>query len=121
MEITTEEVLKTFNDMKTNKNPGPDNIHPRVLKETKSEIADALKTVVDLSSRQGSVPADWKVANVTPIIKKGDRNAPGNYRCISLTFVVGKMLESIIRDKIIRYLEHYSLIRESQHGFKNKR
>ena len=56
--------------MKTNKSPGPDNIYPKVLKETKSEIVDTLKTVFNLSLRQGTVPADWKSANVTPIFKK---------------------------------------------------
>ncbi len=70
LEITTEEVLKALNEMKTNESPGPDNLYPRVLKETKSEIGDALKTVLNLSLRQGSVPAHWKAANVTPIFKK---------------------------------------------------
>ncbi len=69
-EITTEEVLKALKDMKTNKSPGSDNIYPRVLKETKCEIADALKTIFNLSLRQGSVPADFKPANVTPVYKK---------------------------------------------------
>ncbi len=55
------------------------------------------------------------------MFRKGDRNTPGNYRPISLTSVVGKMLESIIRDKIVSYLESYSLIRDSQHGFRYKR
>ncbi len=107
LEITTE-VLKALNDMKTNKSPGPDNIYPRVLKETKSEIADALKTVFNLFLCQGSVPADWKAANVTPISKKGDRNTPGNYRPVNLTSVVGKMLENIIRQN--RYISRTSLI-----------
>jgi hypothetical protein len=121
LDITSKEVLRAINDMKTNKSPGPDNIYPKVLKETKSEIVDTLKTVFNLSLRQGTVPADWKTANVTPIFKKGDRNTPGNYRPISLTSVVGKMLESIIRDKIVSHLERHSLIRDSQHGFRNKR
>ncbi len=63
--------------------------------------------------RQGLVPGDWKTANVTPIFKKGDRNILRNYRPINLTSVVGKMLESIIRDKTVRYLESYSLIRDT--------
>ncbi len=90
------------------------------MKETKSEIAEALKTVFDLSLRQGSVPADWKAPNVTPISKNGDRNTPGNYRAIELIYVVGKIFESIIRDKIVTYLDRYSLIRLSQYGFRNK-
>ncbi len=44
-----------------------------------------------------------------------------NYRHISLMLVVGKMLESIIRDKIVNNLERYSLISDSQHGFWHKR
>ncbi len=45
----------------------------------------------------------------------------GNYRPITLTSVVGKMLESIIRDKIVSYLDRHSLIRDSQYGFRHKR
>ncbi len=49
-----------------------------------------------------------------------DRNIPGNYRPISLTSVIGKMLAHN-NNKIVRYLESYSLIRDSQHGFRYKR
>ena len=112
-EITPEEVLKALNNMKTNKSSGPDNIHPTLLKETKSEIVDTLTSLFNISLCQGLVLADWKTANVTPIFKKGDRSIPGNYRPISLTSVVGKMLESIIRDKIVSYLEQHTLIRDS--------
>ena len=120
-EITTDEVHKALDSLKTNKSPGPDKVYPKLLKETKSEILSSLTTVFNMSLRQGIVPSDWKKANVTPIFKKGDKQIPGNYRPISLTSVVGKLLESIIRDKIVRYLESHSLIGDSQHGFRNKR
>ncbi len=107
--------------MKSNKSPGPDNIYSIILRETKNEIAGALASLFNMSLRQGLVPADWKTANVTLIFKKGDRNIPWKYRPISLTSVVGKMLESIIRDKTVKFLESYSLIRDSQHGFRYKR
>ena len=71
--------------------------------------------------QQGVVPNDWKTANVTPIFKKGDRSSPGNYRPISLTSVVGKLLESVIRDKLVDFLERNNLIKDSQHGFRQKR
>ncbi len=111
LEITTEDVLNTLNDKKSNKSPGPDNIYPIILIEAKDEIAGALTSLFNMSLQQGLVPADWKTVNVTPIFKKGNRNIPGNYRPISLTSIVGKMLKSLIGDNIVRYLESYSLIR----------
>ncbi len=96
-------------------------MYPIIIKETKDEIAGALASLLNKYIQHGLVPADWKTSNVTPILKKGDINVPGNYRPISLTSVVGKMLENIIRDKIVRYLESYSLIRDSQPRFRYKR
>ena len=63
------------------------------------------------------VPADWREANVTPIFKKGDKSDPGNYRPISLTSQVCKILESIIRESIVDHLNAQSLLLQSQHGF----
>jgi len=65
----------------------------------------------------GVVPEDWRIANVVPLFKKGKRDLPGNYRPVSLTSVVGKVLERIIRDRIYSYLERNELIGDSQHGF----
>ena len=63
------------------------------------------------------VPGDWRIANVTSIFKKGDRTDASNYRPISLTSILCKMLESLIRDAIMNHLLEHSLIRPSQHGF----
>ena len=65
--------------------------------------------------------SEWKLANVTPLFKKGDKSNPGDYRPISLTSVVCKLMESILRDKIVKFLEKNIIIRHSQHGFCNKR
>ncbi len=94
---------------------------PLFTKKQKNEIASALASLFNKSLQHGLVPANWRTANVTPIFKKGDRNLPGNYRLISLTSIVAKILESISRGKIVRYLERHSLIRDSQHGFRYKR
>ena len=44
-----------------------------------------------------------------------------NYRPISLTSVAGKILEKIIRDKLVKFLEDENIISDAQHGFRNKR
>ena len=70
------------------------------------------------SLETGEVPKEWREANVSPIFKKkGSKLESVNYRPVSLTSVVCKVLESIIRDKIMKYLQENNLIAPQQHGF----
>ncbi len=64
---------------------------------------------------------DWKSANVVPMYKKGDKSMAGNYRPISLTSVLGKLLESILTKHITNHLEINKLMNDSQHGFRKHR
>ena len=73
------------------------------------------------SLNEGFVPSDWKLANVTPIFKKGFKFEPGNYRPVSLTSILCKVMESILRDAMIEHLKDNKLIFSSQHGFVNRR
>jgi len=63
------------------------------------------------------VSEDWSKAKVTPIVKKGKKEDPGNYRPVSLTSIPGKMTEQLILDVIIKQVEEKMVIRSSQHGF----
>jgi len=63
------------------------------------------------------LPHDWKQANISPIYKKGPRNVAGNYRPVSLTSVVCKILETLIKETMIRFLEDRAVITAKQHGF----
>ena len=106
-----------FKKLKTNKSSGPDGYLPAVMKAVSAEMIPHLVVLFNRSLEEGVVPSDMKVANVTPIFKKGAKDDPGNYRPISLTSVVGKQLESVIADRIIKHLETEGLLRDSQHGF----
>ena len=66
---------------------------------------------------RGEVPDDWRAANVTPIFNKGSQADPGNCRPVLLTSVCCKVMESVIRDKMMNHLEPHWLINESQHRF----
>jgi hypothetical protein len=83
----------------------------------RDELAPVLADIFNKSLRTGGVPKDWREANVAPIFKKGKRSAPENYRPVSLTSVCCKLLESVIKDKIMQHLKKHKLIRNSQHGF----
>ena len=69
----------------------------------------------------GEVPADWKLANVTPIFKKGKKSSVSNYRPVSLTVNLCKVVESILRDNMIEHLQRRSLIKSCQHAFVRNR
>ena len=68
-------------------------------------------------SLQGIVPLEWKEANIIPLFKKGSRNKSVNYRPVSLTSVICKLLETIIRNHMMDFLINHELINPSQHGF----
>ena len=121
VDITEEDVMRVIDKLKICKSPGPDKIYPRILKEVKEAICKPLCVIFNLFLRTGKVVSEWKLANVTPLFKKGDKSNPGNYRPISLTSVVCKLMESILRDKIVEFLEKNNIIRDSQHGFRNRR
>ena len=67
------------------------------------------------------VPSDWRLANVTPIFKKGQKDDPGSYRPISLSMVPGKVMEQIFLGTFMDQLKVRQGIRPSQHGFTNSR
>ena len=67
----------------------------------------------NLSLEEGIVPSEWKEANITPLFKKGSRKKPEHYRPVSLTSVVCKLLETLIRDHMVEFLVKYKLINTS--------
>ena len=89
-----------------------------VLKETSSEIAPILQHIFLKSLNTGEISTDWKNANMEPIFKKGDRTKPTNYRPVSVTTVVSKMLEHIIVAQFMDHLDRNNILHENQHGFR---
>ena len=115
--VTPEMIAKKIKKMKDNKSPGVDGIPPKLLKEIVEQISTPLAKVFNLSLEGGIVPSEWKEANITPLFKKGSRNKPENYRPVSLTSIVYKSLETLIRDHMVEFLVKQILINTSQHGF----
>ena len=119
--FTTEKVKKAILKLDQSKSPGPDNVHNRVLKELVDDISQPLASLFTKSMSKGEVPDSWNEANVTPIFKKGDKKKPGNYRPVSLTSTLSKLMETIIRDEIVNYLNTNSLFVNNQYGFRKGR
>ena len=119
--ITESKVISVIEGLKVDSACGPDGIPPRVIKELKDELAKPLAILFRKSLDTGKIPDDWRLAEVTPIFKKGTKADPGNYRPVSLTNVVGKMMERIIKDEIVVHLETNGLVSDAQHGFRTGR
>jgi ribonuclease P/MRP protein subunit RPP40 len=117
IEITADMVGKKLDKLKTDKSPGPDGMHPKLLYEIRDIIKKPLALLFQQSLVEGKLPEDWKSATITPLFKKGSKADPQNYRPVSLTSIVCKIFESVLKDKILEHLEKHSLIRDSQHGF----
>ena len=115
--VTVKKVKDKIQKLRKGAAAGPDGLGPQILQELKDIIASPLATIMRRSLKGGTVPKDWKTANVTPIYKKGNKSSPGNYRPVSLTSVCGRILESIIKDEVVDHLERNKLIKKSQHGF----
>ena len=80
-------------------------IHNRVLYEIRDEIARPLTDLFRYSLDTGELPSNWKVANITPICKKSRKVDPINYRPVSLTSAVCKMMKRLVRDELENHLE----------------
>ena len=78
-------VTKLLNGLNPSKALGPDELHPRVLKELASELRPMFAPLFQQSIDTGEIPKEWSLANICPLFKKGDRSLACNYRPVSLT------------------------------------
>lgn len=81
--VSIEQVWEQLCRLKPTKSCGPDDIHPRVLREVKEGVVLPLCLIFQKSLSTGTLPTSWKEANVTALYKKGDRCVPNNYHPVS--------------------------------------
>ena len=121
IDITRGDVKQGLENLDECKAAGPDEIPSIILKRCANELSAPLLHLFRKTLVTGSLPAEWKKATITPIFKKGLRHRPSNYRPVSLTSQVCKVMERIIRINIVSHLEMNELISKHQHGFTARR
>ena len=121
IEVTEEKIMEAIKEMPKNTSSGPDSWPAELLKKCKSELAKPLQIICEKSLKQGEIPKELLKANITPIFKKGEKHKSVNYRPISLTSLISKIIERVIRKSIIDHLELNKLINKNQHGFRKRR
>jgi len=120
IDFNSSVVYKHLRQLKPKTSSGPDGLSALFLKNLSSSLALPLSILFKLSFSSGILPDIWKSAIITPIFKKGQTCDPGNYRPISLTCVLCKLMESVIKDNLIKHLYDNKLITKHQHGFLTK-
>ena len=83
------------------------------------QLAPAITCIFQISLDTGILPDDWTNANISPIFKKGDRHLPENYRPVSLTSVISKLLEHIICRNLLQHFEANKVLTTRNHGFRS--
>ena len=115
--ITEERVIEVIKSFKTDKSCGPDEVDVVMLQELIDFMSLPITLLLKKSLSSGVLPEDWLNAIVTPVFKKGSNKKAENYRPISLTSVVCKIMESIIKQDIVKYFMEKNLFSNKQHGF----
>ena len=117
IDFNRNRVHKHFSNINSNKASGPDGIHGKILKNRSESLAYPLSLLLKVSYNTVSLPKEWKLANVVPIHKKGSKDYIKNYRPISLTCLVMKLFEIILKEELLLRTSH--LIDSRQHWFLN--
>ena len=119
--ISVDDVYEELKSLNTFKSSGPDNIHPKLL-HALADNPNFVRSLTELyhkCSNEGKIPQTWKIANVIALHKKDSKLDPLNYRPVSLTCILCKIYEKLIRRHIVEFVG--GKITPVQHGFVDKK
>lgn len=118
METDEDEVIKIIHSLKNSKSAGIDKITTDILKNTAEFIATPITFVINRAIEMGQYPDVLKKSIVVPLYKSGDRSLCSNYRPISISPVISKIFEKVLKVRITKFLDKYGLISDQQYGFR---
>ncbi len=98
-----------------------DGISFELVKKIALQIVDVLSYIINLSLSSGSFPSSLKTAVIIPLFKKGDSTLLNNYRPISLLSVFAKILEKVVKRRLLDFLDKHNFLSDSQYGFRENR
>ena len=119
--VSTNGIAKLLKDLNSHKAAGPEQIKPIVLQKLRDVIAPTLQVIFQRSLNTGRVTKDWSTAFECSLFKKGDTSLASNYRPISFTSILCKVLEHVVTRNIVSHMDKYILLYDLQHGFRSKR
>ena len=118
-ELSTEqEIAEIVNSFRNGVATGYDNLSVSAIKESVDLIACPLTHIVNLSISSGIFPDPLKITRVVPVFKSGDRRSLSNYRPISVLPIFSKVLERVVYNRLLSYMDKFHILIDNQFGFR---
>ena len=118
--IVELDIIKVIEKFNPNKSAGHDNIGNFIITKVGNEIVKPLASIFNLSLSTGVVPDKLKLAKVIPIYKKADVDVFSNYRPVSLLPCLSKILERLVFNRCVDYIDANEILNDKQFGFRAK-
>lgn len=120
--MTQEEITTAVKALKRKKAPGIDGVPAEIIKLCHRHRPGLINDVISTCLKEGTFPTNWKTSKLILIPKpKKHDNEPTKYRPISLINATAKVLEHVINNRIIRYLDETGGLNDRQYGFRKNR
>jgi hypothetical protein len=113
-------IIETVNSFKNGVAAGYYNLCVFAIKESIDLIAKPLTHITNLSISSGIFPDLLKIARVVPVFKSGDRRVISNYRPVSVLPIFSNVLERIVYNRLLNYVDRLDILTENQYGFRKK-
>ena len=116
----SDELIRIISDLKSSHTAGVDGICTKVLKAIAPIIIEPLVHCINLSLTTGVMPQMAKIAKIIPIFKSNDKNVMNNYRPISILPSFSKVIEKVVYNRLLNFLDKFNILVPSQYGFRGK-
>jgi len=116
--VDSNDIMAVVSKIKTKTSRDLNNLSTKIMKTSIAAVVEPLTHIINLSLSTGAVPQAMKIAKVIPIFKTGDRTEFTNYRPISMLPVFSKILEKIVANKLISFLDCTNQFYQHQYGFR---
>lgn len=117
-ELGVQQVIKHLNNTTAT---GHDKLSTKIIKSCTDELIKPLTSIINSSLLSGTFPEQLKISKVIPIYKSQNKMIVSNYRPITNSPIVSKIIEKCVKYQLIEHLEENSVLYEKQYGFRPKR
>lgn len=118
LELTNEgEIDEVMLGLKRNSAPGHDQVTTLDINNLKPDLVPILTKLVNNIFISGIFPQELKISKITPIYKSGQKENMNNYRPISVISVFSKIIEKLLKKRMLAFIDKYIVVDEYQYGF----